>query len=78
MVAITVILVAVIGTFVLGLGDSVSYTAPSTATVTGFSETVTAGDTATVSGLSSGDTIRVVYKSSNGERSYILAERILQ
>lgn len=112
MVAITVILAAVIGTFVMGLGDSVSETAPTTqfdieisgsdATIThsggdsldseqvsvsvpasasvdsDFSGTITAGDEATVSGLSSGDTVRVVYETSNGDQSFILAEQTVQ
>ena len=44
MVAITVILAAVIATFVLGLGDSVSNTAPQASFTTDFDESVTSGN----------------------------------
>ncbi|WP_435196982.1 type IV pilin [Natronomonas sp. EA1] len=43
MVAITVILAAVIGTFVLGLGDQVSQTAPQASFTFEFSDSATAG-----------------------------------
>jgi flagellin-like protein len=109
MVAITVILAAVIGTFVLGLGDQVSNTAPQASfsfdyndantelTIThdggdqlaesninvvgassgetgntdwtgsgGTTEEFGAGSSITVSGVQPGDTVRVVWSSSNG------------
>ncbi|QZX99863.1 type IV pilin [Halobaculum rubrum] len=106
MVAITVILAAVIGSFVLGLGNSVQQTAPNaniqfdfnatnvTATHTGgdtipsgetltlnasasnstaFDTPVAAGDSA-VTGYNTGDTVRVIWTSENGETSQTLAE----
>ncbi|WP_435064864.1 type IV pilin [Halobaculum sp. EA56] len=105
MVAITVILAAVIGSFVLGLGNSVQQTAPNanfqfefsggdvTATHTGgdsipgdqlnitdgtnseaFTQTtVTAGDSSNPLTYS-GDTVRVIWTSENGETSQTLAE----
>ncbi|SHH32117.1 type IV pilin [Halobaculum gomorrense] len=105
MVAITVILAAVIGSFVLGLGNSVQQTAPSanfqfdfesgnvTATHTGgdsipgdqlnitdgtnseaFPQTsVTAGDTSDKLTYT-GDTVRVIWTSENGDTSQTLAE----
>ena len=110
MVAITVILAAVIGSFVLGLGNSVQQTAPNAnfqlsyetvagnetanATHTGgdsipmsqlnltagtnttetwSSDPISAGTTARVN-YSSGDTIRVIWSSENGETTQTLAE----
>ena len=113
MVAITVILAAVIGTFVLGLGDQVSDTAPQASFDFNFNETseevtitheggaqidgsnlnitatnttnwgagsITAGTSTTVdysaSGLdaSSGDEIRLVWKSSSGSDTQTIAK----
>lgn len=71
MVAITVILAAVIGTFVLGLGDSVSSQAPQASL--GLSATAGAGNTGTVSlEHKGGDAIhsestRIIISSASGE-----------
>lgn len=111
MVAITVILAAVIGVFVIDIGNSVSEAPPTaqfsmdvdesetqaTATIThqggdsfdADSVTITAGDEEAVfpegtvsSGSESnavdvadGDTVRVIWESSNGERTSILFQQ---
>jgi len=115
MVAITVILAAVIGTFVLGLGEQVQQTTPQTSfsydwdvannqvditheggdninddnsndlEIVGDSGSrdsksgqfpIVAGDTLTYSDtINSGDTVRVIWTSSNGENSATLASQ---
>ena len=114
MVAITVIIAAVIGTFVLGLGDQVSESAPqaqftfnnpSSGTVSithdggdaivagdlsfsgaGASGTwadestlsdtdeVTAGDSVGLTGLNAGETLRVVWSSSNSDKTATIGQ----
>uniref|UniRef100_UPI003672683A type IV pilin n=1 Tax=Cryptosporangium minutisporangium TaxID=113569 RepID=UPI003672683A len=72
MVAITVILAAVIGTFVLGLGDSLTDTTPSASIngeIDGDEVVFSAGDSITASGadITSGDeeTVRLVFDSGS-------------
>jgi len=113
MVAITVILAAVIGTFVLGLGEQVQQTTPqasfsfdydtandtvtvvheggdtlnsdntNTVTIidssgaeTDWALDITAGDSEDhdYSGASSGDTIRVIWESTSGDRTATIGE----
>ncbi|WP_277553307.1 type IV pilin N-terminal domain-containing protein [Halobaculum limi] len=110
MVAITVILAAVVGSFVLGIGGDVQPSSPNanfqfsyatnganydvTATHGGgdtipatepvelstangtatFNGSVSAGSAATVADVPAGSTVRVVWRSENGEDSAVLAD----
>ena len=67
MVAITVVLAAVIGSFVLGLGDNLPETAPN-ANVQ-FEYEKGGGDY----NVSAGSTVRVVWTAENGDSSQALA-----
>ena len=63
MVAITVILAAVIGTFVLGLGENIEDTAPSTTFETTYEESNPSGTSCDPNGDSTENTLEITHQS---------------
>ena len=74
MVAITVILAAVIATFVLGLGESVSETAPQASFTTDYDEGASGDDSFVTGAASSSDIGLLEITHSGGDR--ILAQNL--